>query len=360
MDERPQNSQDTRNGSRDRREGDGDEVVRLEPFRVVETVAPPQKSGIVLPLKEEKQKHAAYEGKSIEKNIDELLQPDQTYDPNFFEKEWDKKKPIVRRGWQVVVTALLLVAGYQVYRTVEDNRRLETATQNLQKEELDREVDTAKDLVSSIEATIRRYYAAATIEEKLAVTRYAEQTRERMKRHYAQRPLRAETIDTITKIEPITLDHRTFWRVFVRKADQSLEMILLEQTGPSTVWVDWDSQVDYQAMPWEQYLAEKPNIAVSYRLELSESPRPIAEFSNEQVWACYCLTKAPSDKILFGYVRRGSDPHLAIETARSMGAKQMILRLQASSTLKAKNSVVIQEVISGILYRMDPPRSLYD
>ena len=126
MDERPKNSQNTRNGSRDRREGVGDEVVRLEPFRVVETVAPPQKSGIVLPLKEETQKHAAYEGKSIEKNIDELLQPEQTYDPNFFEKEWDKKKPIVRQrrdGAPVVEARAQLLEGARRVGTRRQERR---------------------------------------------------------------------------------------------------------------------------------------------------------------------------------------------------------------------------------------------
>ncbi|MFM2171680.1 MAG: hypothetical protein RI957_1909 [Verrucomicrobiota bacterium] len=344
----------------DRTENREETVMRLQAFRVVDTESQDTRVDTVVTLKGEPNRHTSYEGKSIDKNIDELLQPDITYDPNFLEHSWDKRKPVVRRGWQILVTSLLLFAGFKVYQQIEANRRLEQTVHSSQKNAQDREVDVAKDLVKSIETTVRRYFAASSIEEKIPLIRYADQTRERMKHHYARSPLQPEAIDAITKLEPVTLDHRTFWRVFVRKSNDQTEMILLEQMGESQVLVDWDSQVDYQALPWEKYLEEKPNIAMSYRLDISESARPIAEFSNEQTWVCYCLTKSSSDKILFGYVRRGSDPHLAIETARSLGSHRMILRLQASSTLKAEDSVVIQEVMSGTVYRVTPPKSLYD
>lgn len=335
-------------------------MVRLEPFRVVDGKNEERPAPAVVTLREEPGRHPSYEGKSIEKNIDEIMQHEVIYDPNFLEDSWIKKNPVVRRGWQILIPTLLILAGILVYHQIDANRRLEQSAHSQQKDNLDHELDVARELVANIENTVRRYYAAASIEEKLPLIRHADSSQERMRHYYAQYPLQPDKIESINEIEPITLNYHTFWRAFVSKGHNRVEMILLEQIGESQVLVDWDSHVDYQAFPWEKYLEEKPNIAMSYRLDVVESARPIAEFSIERDWVCYRLTKPSSENILYGYVRRGSDSHLAIQTAKSLGSNRMILLIQASPTLKAENSVVIQEVISGSNYRMDPPKSLYD
>jgi hypothetical protein len=222
------------------------------------------------------------------------------------------------------------------------------------------EKENAHDLVQAIERTVRNYYAANTIEEKIQYVRHAEQMRPRMEMHYATHPLEAEQCELVTNFQLLTIGGKTFWKVLAIKHQKKAELILLEQISDTEVLVDWDSHVDFEFMPWDQYLREPPSSSICYRLSVKGTHRYVAEFMNESQWVCYRLTKPSSDRILFGYVRRNSSLHREIHNALSSGSNRMILKIQYSTMMRAKDSVVIQELISDSIFRTDPPKSLKD
>jgi hypothetical protein len=328
-------------------------------LRLVDETLPNPPDATVTTL-EEQPKRAFFEGKSVEYTIDEIMQPEVTYDPNAIEQEWGRKSYKIPAGWVAVLCILGAFIAYGTYRVIEKNRRAEVRIVETQQVLLEPKVDEAEVLVQSIERTVRAFYAAKTIDEKILHVRHPEAMRTRMEAFYAKHPLEAEPCEMVTNFQPLTLGGISYWKVLALKPDKKGNIVLLEQVSDTRVLVDWDSLVDFQAVPWEQYVAEKPFTAMSFRLEVEESPRYIGEFIDESSWVSYRLTKAKSESILYGYVRRNSATHQRIAAAQQAGSHHLICMLQCSPAMKAKDSVVIQDMVSDSFYRSSPPKSIYD
>lgn len=335
-------------------------VTATQPeLRLVEEAPPPTPENEVTTL-DEQPKRAFFEGKSVEYTIDEIMQPEVTYDPNAIEHDWGKKSYKLPVGWIAVLIALAIVIAVGTYRVVENNRRAEIRIVETQHVLSQPQVDTAELLVQSIERTVRAFYAATTIDDKIRHVRQPDAMRARMEAFYGKMPIAPEACDVITKYQPLTIGGRSFWKVLVTRSEKKGEALVLEQISDTQVLVDWDSLVDFQVMPWEQYAAEKPFTPIAYRLEVEETPRYLGEFIDETSWVCYRLTKAKSEMVLYGYVRRHSVTHQRIVAAQNAGSRHLICLIQCSPGMKAKDSVVIQEMISDSFIRNSAPKSIYD
>lgn len=313
-----------------------------------------------IPTLEQEPRRPSFEGKSVDYTIDEIMQPEVTYDPNAIEQEWGQKKNAIPRGWVVLFILFLGGVCYGMYRVVMKNRIAEQGIVSSNLVVNQPAVDTAYDLVQSIDSRVKRYLAARTIDEKLLHVRHAAQMRCRMEIYYTKHPLKAEECELVTNYKPLTVNGRTFWKVLAIKGENQSEWISLEQISDTEVLIDWDSQVDFEILPWDDYLCEPSFGPMVYRLQVEETHRYVAEFMNESEWACYSLTKPKSDEILYGYVRRNTMTHESLRNALQNGSNEMILKIQASIAMKAKNSVVIQELISDSIFRVDPPKSPKD
>ena len=159
---------------------------------------------------------------------------------------------------------------------------------------------------------------------------------------------------------PLTLSGRPFWQVLAVIDATHGEAILLEQISDTEVRVDWESHVDYQPMPWQDYARNPSAKAMAFRVMVEESPRYVGEFMDERRWASFRLSNPDTEEILYGYVLRDSALHGRIQNALARSSRRMILRLQGSSEIKARQSVVIHELISEDTYRIDAPTSLTD
>lgn len=313
-----------------------------------------------IPTLEQEPRRPSFEGKSVDYTIDEIMQPEVTYDPNAIEQEWGNKKNAIPRGWVVLFILFLGGVSYGMYRVLVKNRIAEQSIVSNNLVVNQPTVDTAYDLVQSIDSRVKRYLAARTIDERLVHVRHAAEMRPRMEMYYAKHPLQAEECQLVTNYQPLTVNGRTFWKVLAIKGGNQGEWISLEQISDTEVLIDWDSQVDFAIVPWDDYLREPTFGPMVYRLEVEETHRYVAEFMNESEWACYILTKPKSDGMLYGYVRRNSMTHDSLRNALQNGSNQMILKIQASIAMKARNSVVIQELISDSIFRVDPPKSPKD
>ncbi|MFY7817810.1 MAG: hypothetical protein ACOVRB_05530 [Akkermansiaceae bacterium] len=323
-------------------------------LRVVEELSPAP-SDPVVPTLEEGTRRAAFEGKSIDYTIDEILQQEIAYDPNAIEQEWGGKKTRIPKGWITLFLVFLGFVGYGMYRMLNKNR---IAEQRIVSSQIDPEQPfdkTADVLVRSIDATVRKYLAADTIDEKIRYVRHAEQIRPQMEHYYARNPLLAQSCEEVTNYKLLNMNGHTFWKVMAVYGKKKAEILLLEQISDTQVLVDWDSHVDFEELPWSQYVNQPTYSIVRYRVQVEATNRFVAEFSNESLWRCYRITKSTSEKIIFGYVHRNSPTDISIQTALMQGSNHLILELQASPAMKARDSIVIKSLVSDSPYQINPP-----
>lgn len=330
-------------------------------LRAVEE-SPPQSTPESPVILESDKKRSAHGGKSVEYTVDEILKTKTTTEEST-EKEWGATSKTIPVGWIFMLSTLMLTLIAAIVYLISKNQIKETQiAQNQKIEVIEQEStsDVVVDLVHSIEKTVRLYLAATSIEEKILYTRHAEAIRPRMEKYYATQPLTPIECKIVTNMKPLTLDGRTFWQVVAITGNSRGKTILVEQLSGTDVKVDWECDVYYQPMPWEQYTVEQPIQPMAFRLSLKESPRYFGEFSNIARWVSYEISEASSDTILYGYVLRDSPTHQSIQQAIRFGHQRMIVRLQASKTIQLPNAVIIESFVSADIYRLDPPKTLID
>lgn len=328
-------------------------VLNEEPKGVIEEVEA---------VTEEKRRHF-FEGRSVDYNIDEILQTN-SIDPYTMEKQWGSKKWNVPSGWVILFSMLVLSAlGYLGYLLMHmrgyEDQKIKAGKAHLDEYAADSVQEET--LVKSIEATVRQYLAAESIGEKLRHVRHADAMKTRMENYYASQPLTPVNCQVVTNYNLLTIGNKTFWYVVAHMDNRLKEGILVEQLSYTEVKVDWESHVHYQPMEWNRYAAEKPTVSMAFRVNPEPAFHYQGEFLDEQRWACYRLKEKSSDLTLTGFVLRDSAANLAIEQSLAKGEKtMMILRLQFATAIKLPNSVVIDKVISPRVFRIDPPSSPID
>lgn len=304
----------------------------------------------------------SFEGKSVEYNIDEIIEKKSITDASA-ETKWGETNRKIPLGWIFMLSALTLtLIGFVLYiaSNTEKNEKKNTESRQIQVVEEVAETEEARTLVLAIESTVRNYLAAKTVEEMLPHVRHPESVRPRMESFYAMLPVKPMSCSSITNLKSLTLGDRSFWQVVAVTGPRTGQALLLEQLSPTVVKVDWESHVHYQPMPWDEYAVKLPTQPMSFRVEVEEAPRYMGEFSDQSRWVSYQLNGLKSDVLLYAYVLRGSAMHQQIDDALRNGFRRMILRLQASKSINLPNAVVVDAFISGDLYRIDPPKSLID
>lgn len=311
----------------------------------------------------EDKKRNFFDGKSVDYNIDEILNIPAPATEEGMEKEWGTTNRTIPIGWIFALSAMTLtVIGFVVYLASTTSKAEIKIEETRQIEVLDQmeESDSALDLVETIELAVKEYLEAKTIDEKLRHVRHADVMRLRMEKFYATNPITPQECRSVTSLQPITLNGRAFWQVVAVTGMTTGQALLLEQISDTEVKIDWESHVHYQPMPWEQYAVELPGQPMAFRISARESPRYFGEFSDQNRWVSYQLNAIKSDTIIYGYVLRDSPAHASIQQATNRGFSRMILRLQASKSIKLLNAVVIESFVSSDFYRIDPPKTLID
>ncbi len=308
------------------------------------------------------QPHRAYEGKSIEYNVDAILNVEEV-EQDQTENQWGKTRLNFPVGWLVLIFGALVALVVFVVQQMFDNKRDEAHLESkvVEKvEEAERETLDADLLVKSMDRVVKGFFAAASVEKKVTFVRFAEQIRGRMERYYAKSPLQSLKVRSVTDYSPLLQDGKSFWRVKANFDGLPAQYILVEQISESDLKIDWESAVDYQPMPWDDYVTQLPEISMVFRVQAVQDFRFFGEFADESRWMCFRLNAKNAENTLYGYILRDSpDAQLLARTIGNRSANLM-LRLMASSAISVKNTVVIDKVISTETYRLDPPSDLND
>ncbi len=329
--------------------------MREQQLRVVDPPESPVEPPPVVIEEEKKRRH--FEGKSVEYTIDELLQ-NNDHTGEISEKGWGVNQRKIPLGYAAIFLFLMGCVSVMIYQMIDadqDMIRDQGPVTDFVTEDA-----AARELVNSIESTVRHYLAAKSVEEKVRFVRHPEATKERMHAFYRSNPLTPQSCELIIKMRPLTLKGRPFWQLLAVIDQSRGEALLLEQISDKEVLIDWESHVDYQPMPWKQYVREPASQEMSFRVLVEESPRYVGEFMDEYRWVSYRLSNLGVEETLYGYVLRDSPLHLSLENALANGTKRMILSLQGSPEFKARQAVVIKALISEDIYRIQSPTTLTD
>lgn len=304
-------------------------------------------------------RHRAFEGKSQEYNIDEIMRP-VSHDPDAIENTWSTQAKTLPTGMVAVICFCVLLSATAIVLLIRRNHHVEDIQKSVKRNvitNVETEVRTAQLLVKSIQRTVRRYYQAKTIEEKLRYVRHPEATRPLMEKYYEQHPLESKTCDLITSFEFFTQGDQNFWKVLAIQNNNKREWIFLEQVSDTDVRIDWESLVHYQPMSWSDYAKNRPLSALDFRISLTPTPYYVGEFADESRWVSYRITAYGYDEVLFGYVVRDSQEHRMIETALQKRSPYLIATLMIPPDTTVKHAVVIQKIVSDNFIRSDPPKS---
>ena len=253
-------------------------------------------------------------------------------------------------GWFVLILLICVgFAGWSLRHMFAHRHVTElavTRTIELMADDVRSEAE-ARELCQLIEHRIASYLASVTIEERAANVRDAGRVTPLMRQWYAEHPVEPGEFLELDAFQPLTIALRPFWLVRVR-TDTGMRPLMLEQTADDDVLVDWETDVCFQPMDWDRFVAERPTGEFDFRVRVAPDHFFAYEFSDEGVYRCLKLTAEGSDEWLFGYVRRGSDIDRRIVPLLGLAGSEvpMILRLRFIEGANARRAVVVSELVS--------------
>ncbi len=261
-----------------------------------------------------------------------------------------KKWLAVPWGWFVVI--LLVCGGFagwslrHMFKHREVTQLAVTRTIELVADDVQSEAE-ARDLYQLIERRIASYLASRTVDERIANVRDAERVEPLMRRWYAERPVEPGQFVEMGTFQPLTIEKRPFWLVRAKTAAGTRPM-LLEQTADDDVLVDWETDVGFQPMDWDQFVAERPAGDFDFRVLVKRDNFFAYEFADEEAYHCLRLTARGAGEYLFGYVARESDLERRIMPLLNRSGREapMILRLRFVEGSEGRRAVMVCGLVS--------------
>jgi hypothetical protein len=262
-------------------------------------------------------------------------------------------------GWFVLIAIAIVVAVIWSLANLKDSKSqallIRTETESvLAKDE--REEAEARQLVESIEASLRSFFKATSVESLARLVRHRERVEPLMHAHYSLHPLGGSPMQSLRVLQPLTLDnHGNFWMASVSLADGRVMNLVIEIDAQGSPLIDWETLVCHQPMAWDDFARQRPaSQSMDFRVYVERDNFHSHEFSDSELWLSFRLTALDSDETLFGYVSTsGAEARKLLELTApdAHGRSSLILRLNIPQGLGSPRGVVIEKVVS--------PRWLY-
>jgi len=223
-------------------------------------------------------------------------------------------------------------------------------TQTIEKDQ--REIDLLREAMLT---TIRSYLAASTIDEKLRWSRNPNRVRPMMQHHYKNNTFQKFDFDHISSINFVSFWSRPFVLLMARSSDGKGQFITLEQTDKTSFRVDWETDVYYQPMLWDEFIKRRPTQSMDMRVWVKPENLYTFQFRDEKKYECFRLTSRDSSDPVYGYVERGSPVwkdlrrFFELRHKSSHQGEPLLLRLRFPTTEPVSSSdkgVIIEKFLS--------------
>lgn len=203
--------------------------------------------------------------------------------------------------------------------------------------------------VEQIEASVKGFLTAASVEEKKRFVRDPGRVSPLMDHHYAQENYTPEGFEMLIRSQISFRDEMCYLLV---EAGNFLERpVAVERVageGGDEYLVDWESWVGYCEFDPEEMRSKRPTEPFVIRASVSFEDYYNYGFSDDTVWRSYGVEIGEEAYNFLGYVRKGADldKKLFEELQQSRGVRLMILKVAYPPQARAKDQVEILEVIS--------------
>jgi len=315
---------------------------------------------VKLPLRDD------LETRSNEPGVETLIDPEPPAQ-ELIENAWGdpikNTKPIAW-GWfailAIVMTTGILWSIYKIEKSEDQIRVInEEAKTLLSKDE--EEQRNAAHLIDQMEATLRKFHSATTINSLAALVRHPERVRPLMEEYYDEKPIPISRLRSISSMTPLTLNNRAdFWLATVKLSGDISKNIIMQITDNGEALIDWETYVCYQPMDWTDYVNHHPaGTTMDFRVYARLDNFFSHEFNNPTQWLCYQLNAQGSDEFLYGYVDATSETAremLIAMSRKSSDAASLILQLYIPEHLESKRGVIINKVVCDDWLFVDPPK----
>lgn len=224
----------------------------------------------------------------------------------------------------------------------------------------EREEEEARELVERIEASLRGFFAASTVDVMALRVRHPDRVLPLMRRHYAREPLRSVPLRSVKVLQPITLENRAnFWMASVLLSDGETRNLVIEIAPQGDPRIDWETLVCDQPMPWDRFAMERPaGKSMDFRVYAERDMFFSHEFADAGRWLCFRLTALDSEETLFGYAATDSaEARELLEVIEKNGGRRVsvILRLGIPEGLQSRRGVVIEKMLGSRWLYLDSP-----
>lgn len=200
------------------------------------------------------------------------------------------------------------------------------------------------ELLAHLEALVRDFLEAKTIEAVLPLVRHPALTEARMRGFYAASPMTPEGLSVFNADnDPLVEGNRI--SVLVRTGDFEERRMQIFETENGRK-VDWESWVGWSEISWPEMVDVKPTTGKIFRVTLSAVDYYNFGFGDDGKWQSYRLESADREHVVFGYVEKGSalDQSLRLDADTTSAAMTLSLKFPEGAT--SANQVVIEKLIA--------------
>jgi len=307
--------------------------------------------------------HSKASIKTHEPDVDEILNHEEIIiDP---EQAWAEKNKTPPVGW-FVLTGLVIcgLGGWAVLSLFKAQPEIKAAAEVKQEILKDNEKENiqVKLVLRKMEDCARNYLAADSIETLLPYVRHPERVKPFMETYYQSHPIKPGAFERFNRIRSMGLAGFSFVYTDTRLKDGQSHKILLEELENGSFLVDWESDVCYQPIEWEEYIKKRPPEAFDMRVKITIDNFYAYEFKDESNLQCFKIKTRDSNEYLFGYLKKGTQAASKIQRivlkSYQFGSQQdipMILRLRFPKDSHSKRCVWIDAMRSPRWTYAKPP-----
>ncbi len=304
--------------------------------------------------------------RTFEPNLETLLvQP--VVEKSLPENHWGEQKTEIKKlpwRWYALISLAIISAifwskySYQTMQkmhssSAEISQNISNKPPIVEKVNDDFEVAKAASMqMDQMTAAMRGYLSATSIDELARYVRHPERVRPLMEDYYKNHPIVANPMTrNLPSFDYIESEPgKNFWVGTCELKDGQIVKAYVEILTTGESKVDWETMVYHQPMSWDDY-SKKRLIGepMNFRVYIENGYQFSDEFEDRTTWRCYRLTSKDSEAIIYGYIKAGSP--LEKELTQQIEANKskkcpVILRLNIPVKLKAKQSVIIEKVVS--------------
>jgi hypothetical protein len=312
--------------------------------------------------------------RTFEPNLEELLTHPKVEKP-LAENLWGEDKPEIKKlPWKWLAFIGVLVVGaifwskysHQAIEKIQNSETKNNQSIASTAAARDRVIDdfeatkAATMQMEQMVAAMRGYFSSTSIDEMSRYVRHPERIRPLMERYYKKYPIVANPMTkNFPDFEFIESEPgKNFWKGTCELSDLQKANVIVELPTTGEPKVDWETLVHHQPMNWDEYAKKRPiGEPMDFRVYIENGYQFSDEFEDKAEWLCYRLTVRDSETVLYGYVRVGSTAQkeftekIKINSSKPAAA---ILRLNIPVKMKAKQSVLIEKVVSKYWITIDP------